>query len=50
MRTVVGMVGDIRHQGPAGKPAWEMYLPIGQARNVETAPTIVVRTAIERPR
>jgi putative ABC transport system permease protein len=47
LRTVVGVVGDIRHQGPARGPQWEMYLPFGQARNVETAPSLVVRTAID---
>ena len=47
LRTVVGVIGDIRHEGPARGPQWEMYLPFGQARNVETAPSLVVRTAID---
>ena len=37
LRTVVGVVGDVRHAGPARNAQWEMYLPFGQARNVETA-------------
>ena len=47
VRTVVGVVGDVRHDGPAGNPQREMYLPFGQARNVETGPSLVVRTAID---
>ncbi len=46
LRTVVGVVGDVRHAGPARNPQWEMFLPFGQARNVET-PSLVVRTAID---
>ena len=43
--TVVGMVGDVRHQGLAGEVRPEMYLPFQQ----ETWPSfaIVVRSAID---
>ena len=46
-RTIVGVVGDVRHEGLAGEPKPEMYVPFGQAPNVETSSRLVVRAAID---
>jgi len=46
-RTIVGVVGDVRHESLGAKPEPEMYLPYGQAPNVEARPTIVLRTSAE---
>jgi putative ABC transport system permease protein len=46
-RTVIGVVGDVRHEGLSAEPKPEMYVPFAQAPNVESTPTIVVRTAID---
>jgi len=46
-RTVIGIVADVRHEGLDGEAKAEMYVPFGQAPNVEGLPTIVVRTAID---
>ncbi len=41
------MAGDVHHEGLGTKPAPEMYVPYGQIANVESRPTIVLRTSIE---
>ena len=46
-RTIVGIVGNVHHQGLAIAPAPEMYIPWGQVPNVEVRPTIVVRSFME---
>ena len=46
-RTIVGVVGDVHHEGLDVKPEPEMYVPYGQVPNVEARPTIVLRTSIE---
>jgi putative ABC transport system permease protein len=46
-RTIVGIVGDVHHQGLGQKPVVEMYVPYGQIPNVEARPTIVLRTSME---
>ncbi len=45
-RTVIGVVGDVHHEGLDGETSPEMYMPVGQAANLENGPTIVVRTSL----
>ena len=45
-RTVIGVVGDVLHEGLDGAAKAEMYLPVEQAMNIESGPTIVVRAEI----
>jgi putative ABC transport system permease protein len=45
-RTVIGVVGDVLHEGLDGTAKAEMYLPVDQAMNIESNPTIVVRAEI----
>jgi putative ABC transport system permease protein len=46
-RTVIGIVGDVRHEGLDGAPLSEMYVPFAQAPNVERAARVVVRASID---
>jgi putative ABC transport system permease protein len=46
-RSIVGVVGDVRHEALGKKPEPEMYVPYGQAPNVEARPIIVLRTSVE---
>jgi len=46
-RTVIGVVGDVLHEGLDGEAKAEMYLPVDQSSNIESDPTIVVRTEID---
>jgi putative ABC transport system permease protein len=44
--TVIGVVGDVLHEGLDGAAKAEMYLPVAQSLNIESDPTIVVRAEI----
>src|SRR5262249_23209229 len=46
-RTVVGVVGDVLHEGLDGEAKEEMYMPVTQAANIESNPTVVVRTSLD---
>jgi putative ABC transport system permease protein len=46
-RTVIGVVGDVLHERLDGAAQAEMYVPIEQAPNKESDPTIVVRTSLD---
>jgi predicted permease len=46
-RTVIGVVGDVLHEGLDGPARAEMYVPVEQSPNTESDPTIVVRTEID---
>jgi len=46
-RTVIGVVGDVRHDGLDVETKPEMYVPIEQSPNTESSPTIVIRTALD---
>ena len=46
-RTVIGVVGDVLHEGLDGQAKAEMYVPVEQAPRIESDPTIVVRTELD---
>jgi putative ABC transport system permease protein len=46
---IVGVVGDVRTNGPALSPGPEIYMPFEQHPNVSTSLTIVARTAAPDP-
>jgi predicted permease len=46
-RTVIGVVGDVLHDGLDGAAKAEMYVPVEESSNIESSPTIVVRTALD---
>jgi putative ABC transport system permease protein len=46
-RTVIGIVGDVRHEGLDGAPKSEMYVPIAQAPNIERVARVVLRTSLD---
>ena len=46
-RTVIGVVGDVLHDGLDGTAKAELYVPVEQSWNIESDPTIVVRTALD---
>jgi putative ABC transport system permease protein len=47
MRTIVGIIGDVRHEGLDQETKAEMYVPFTQIPNQERQPTIVVRTSLD---
>ncbi|HEY7187021.1 MAG TPA: ABC transporter permease [Vicinamibacterales bacterium] len=46
-RTIVGVVGDVRHEALDGDPKPELYVPFSQAPSTEPVASIVVRTSID---
>jgi putative ABC transport system permease protein len=46
-RTVIGVVGDVLHEGLDGAAKAEMYVPVEQAPRIESNPIIVMRTALD---
>src|SRR5262249_29680043 len=44
-RTIVGITGDIRHQGLARGPAPEIYFPFSQWTEARISVTLIVKTA-----
>src|SRR5262249_1072730 len=46
-RMVIGVVGNVLHDGLDGAAKAEMYVPVAQAPNIESDATIVVRTALD---
>ena len=44
-RTVIGVVGSVHHDGLEEETKPEMYVPVEEAANVESGPTLVLRTA-----
>jgi putative ABC transport system permease protein len=46
-RTIVGVVGDVRHAGLDGDVRPELYVPFGQAPAPEATPAIVVRSSVD---
>jgi putative ABC transport system permease protein len=45
--TIVGVVADVHHGGLGTIPEPAMYIPYGQIPNVESRPTIILRTSVE---
>ena len=48
-RTVIGVVGDVLHEGLDGAAKAEMYVPVEQAPNIESDQTIVRRSRMSPP-
>jgi putative ABC transport system permease protein len=46
-RTIVGVVGDVRHEALEDEPKPELYVPFSQAPSTEPMAAIVVRTTID---
>src|SRR5262245_9387118 len=46
-RTIIGVVGDVRHEGLDDDAKPEMYVPFAQTPQAETISTVLVRTTID---
>ena len=47
LRTIIGTVGDVLHEGLDGATKPELYVPIEQAPNFQNSPSIVLRTSLD---
>ena len=44
---MIGVVGDVRHEGLDLETKPEMYLPMEESQNTEGSPTLVIHTALD---
>src|SRR5437773_8505416 len=44
---VIGVDGDVRHEGLVGETQPKMYVPMEESQNTESSPTLVIHTALD---